>query len=162
MQLYLRATSRVAVHKVIPVTQLGMVVLLIGFWALFQVQPTAAAIGFYFFGMIYGALVISQFWTLANGTYDPRQAKRLFGFIGGGASLGGPIGAGYTALLAETLGTNNMLLSSAAVLVVCALLVIAIVRRESPRGSRAKPRRPRRGWGDARPFGCSPARDRCS
>ena len=147
MQLYLRATSRVAVHKIIPVTQLGMVVLLIGFWALFQVQPSYAAIGFYLFGMIYGALLISQFWTLANGTYDPRQAKRLFGFIYGGASLGGAIGAGFTALLAETLGTNNMLLSSAAVLVVCALLVVAIVRRERPRVSSAKATKAEEGLG---------------
>jgi AAA family ATP:ADP antiporter len=42
-------------------------------------------------------LLISQFWTLANDVYDPRQAKRIFGFIGGGASLGGATGAGLTA-----------------------------------------------------------------
>ena len=40
-------------------------------------------------GLILGILLISQFWTLANDIYDPRQAKRLFGFIGGGARLGG-------------------------------------------------------------------------
>ena len=51
------------------------------------------AVGFYFFGLILGILLISQFWTLANDIYDPRQAKRLFGFIGGGASLGGIAGA---------------------------------------------------------------------
>ena len=39
--------------------------------------------------LILGILLISQFWTLANDIYDPRQAKRLFGFIGGGSSLGG-------------------------------------------------------------------------
>ena len=36
-------------------------------------------------GALLGILLISQFWTLANVVYDPRQAKRLFGFIGGGA-----------------------------------------------------------------------------
>ncbi len=61
---------------------------------------TWASTGFYFFGLILGILVISQFWTLANEVYDPRQAKRLFGFIGGGASLGGiagssPVAAGH-------------------------------------------------------------------
>ena len=45
-------------------------------------------------GLMLGILLISQFWTLANDIYDPRQAKRLFGFIGGGASLGGAIGGG--------------------------------------------------------------------
>ena len=50
---------------------------------------TSVDVGFYLFGQIYGILLISQFWTLANIIFDPRQAKRLFGFIGGGASLGG-------------------------------------------------------------------------
>ena len=44
---------------------------------------------FYVWGALLGILLISQFWTLANDIYDPRQAKRLFGFIGGGAQLGG-------------------------------------------------------------------------
>ena len=48
---------------------------------------------------ILAILLISQFWTLANDVYDPRQAKRIFGFIGGGASLGGATGAGLTAFL---------------------------------------------------------------
>ena len=57
------------------------------------------SVAFYFFGLILGILLISQFWTLANDIYDPRQAKRLFGFIGGGSSLGGMTGAGLTALV---------------------------------------------------------------
>jgi hypothetical protein len=43
--------------------------------------------------MIFGLLLISQFWTVANLVYDPRQAKRVFGFIGGGAPLGGIAGS---------------------------------------------------------------------
>ena len=50
---------------------------------------------FFVFGLILGMLLISQFWTLANDVYDARQAKRLFGFIGGGASLGGALGVGH-------------------------------------------------------------------
>jgi AAA family ATP:ADP antiporter len=53
---------------------------------------------------------------LANDVYDPRQAKRVFGFIGGGASLGGTAGAGLTVWLAQPLGTDNLLLVSAACL----------------------------------------------
>ena len=86
--------------------------------------PAGAGLGvdvaFYFFGLICGILLISQFWTLANMVYDPRQAKRLFGFIGGGASLGGIAGGGIAALLAETVGTANLLLVSAGVLALSA------------------------------------------
>lgn len=130
MQLYTRVTARIPTRSIIPVTQVAMVGLLFGFWALFRTRPGWAAVGFYFFGLIYASLLISQFWTLANGIYDPRQAKRLFGFIGGGASLGGMTGAGFTALLGANLGTNNLLLCSAVVLLGCAGLVMAIFRTE--------------------------------
>ena len=61
-----------------------------------------------------GILLISQFWTLANDVYDPRQARRIFGFIGGGASLGGAMGAGITTWTVATVGINGLLLVSAA------------------------------------------------
>ena len=90
--------------------------------------------GFYLLGLILGLLLISQFWTLANDIYDARQAKRVFGFIGGGSSLGGMTGAGLTALVVSRLGTENLLLCSAGILLLCAGLVALIVRREAAAG----------------------------
>ena len=95
--------------------------------------------GFYLLGLILGLLLISQFWTLANDIYDPRQAKRLFGLIGGGSSLGGMTGAGLTALVATRVGTENLLLVSAFVLALCAVLVTLIVRQEAAAGRGALP-----------------------
>ena len=78
----------------LPITQVGMAAMLVGFWFLFQTGgaagsrwPSTSA------ALLLGVLLISQFWTLANLVYDPRQAKRLFGFIGGGAPLGGIAGS---------------------------------------------------------------------
>ena len=68
--------------------------LLFVFWVLFQSRPAWVSVAFYLLGLILGVLLISQFWTLANLIYDPRQAKRLFGFVGGGAPLGGIAGSG--------------------------------------------------------------------
>jgi MFS family permease len=91
-------------------------------------------VAFYFLSRITGVLLISQFWTLANDVYDARQAKRLFGFVGGGASLGGAVGAGLTALLVEEIGSNSLVLVSAVVLAACALIVMVIVRRTNVSG----------------------------
>ena len=77
---------------------------------------TAASAAFYVLGLILGILLISQFWTLANDVYDARHAKRLFGFIGGGASLGGATGAAITAGVVDRVGTVNLLLVGAAVM----------------------------------------------
>ena len=70
-----------------------MAAMLVVFWFLFQTDATWVSVAFYVAGLILGVLLISQFWTLANVVYDPRQAKRLFGFIGGGAPLGGIAGS---------------------------------------------------------------------
>jgi ATP:ADP antiporter, AAA family len=130
MQQYSRAVGRLPRSWVIPVTQAGEVALLVLFWVLFRTGADWVSVAFYVLALILGILLISQFWTLANDIYDPRQAKRLFGFIGGGASLGGAVGAGITSVAVADIGTNNLLLVSAAILAICVVLVTAIVRRE--------------------------------
>jgi AAA family ATP:ADP antiporter len=130
MQIYSAAAGRLPRRWVIPATQLAEVALLTVFWFLFRTGADWVSVAFYVLALILGILLTSQFWTLANDIYDARQAKRLFGFIGGGASLGGATGAGLTSLVVSELGTNNLLLVSAGILALCALLVMAIVRRE--------------------------------
>ncbi|MEN3338731.1 MAG: hypothetical protein V7647_2407 [Acidobacteriota bacterium] len=113
----------------LPITQAGMAVLLLAFWFLFQSNATWVSVAFYVAGLFLGLLLISQFWTLANVVYDPRQAKRLFGFIGGGAPLGGIAGSAL-ATYAPRIGSVNLLLPSAALMGICAVLVVLIIRRE--------------------------------
>lgn len=129
MQGYSRLGSLLPGRWLIPATQLGMVALLGVFWVLAGLGNQWVEVAFYLFGQVYGILLISQFWTLANLIYNARAAKRLFGFIGAGASLGGITGGGITTLAVERVGNRNLMLVSAVVLALCALLVIAIVRR---------------------------------
>lgn len=129
MQLYSRAVSRLPPRTVQAATQIGIALLLIVFWALFRASAPGASVLFYFSGQILGVLLISQFWTLANDIYDARQAKRLFGFIGGGASLGGITASALVAFTVGQVGTNNLLLVSAAMLLVCAAVVTAVLRQ---------------------------------
>jgi AAA family ATP:ADP antiporter len=134
MQGYSVLVGRLPRRYVAPLTLTGMSALLVGFWLLFRTAGEWVSVGFYLLGLILGILLISQFWTLANDIYDARQAKRLFGFIGGGSSLGGMTGAGLTAVLVSRVGTQNLLLCSASILLVCAGLVGLIVRREEAAG----------------------------
>src|SRR3954452_2140691 len=113
----------------LPITQAGMAVMLVVFWFLFQTNASWVSVAFYVAGLILGVLLISQFWTLANVVYDPRQAKRLFGFIGGGAPLGGIAGSAL-ASYASRIGSVNLILPSAALMGICAVLVTLIIRRE--------------------------------
>src|SRR5262245_20424683 len=123
MQLYSRLIVRLPRRAMIPATLAGLATALLAFWALFQTDAVWVSVAFYVFGLMLGILLISQFWTLANNLYDSRQARRLFGFIGGGSSLGAALGAGLTALVVEEVGTDKLLLVSAATLIVCAVIV---------------------------------------
>jgi ATP/ADP translocase/HEAT repeat protein/CRP-like cAMP-binding protein len=127
---YTRLVSILPKRWALPITQAGMAVAMTGFWMLFQTENDWVSVGFYVWGLLLGILLISQFWTLANGIYDPRQAKRLFGFIGGGVMLGGMTGAGLTAAIVETVGANTLLLWSAFALLLCAVVVSIVLGRE--------------------------------
>ncbi|MFP5378450.1 MAG: NTP/NDP exchange transporter, partial [Vicinamibacteria bacterium] len=130
MQGYVKATSLLPRRWVIPVSQAAIVALLVGFWVLFQTGQEWVSAVFYLLGLIFAILLVSQFWALANAIYDARQAKRIFGFIGGGTALGGMTGAGITSLIAERVGTNNLLLWSAGTLILCIVIVVLVMRRE--------------------------------
>ena len=123
----------------LPITQVGMAALLGVFWFLFHSNATWVSVAFYVAGLILGVLLISQFWTLANIVYDPRQAKRLFGFIGGGAPLGGIAGSAFATAYARQIGSTNLLIPSTFCMLLSAMLVTAIIKREKVDPRAAEP-----------------------
>src|SRR5829696_8158201 len=127
---YTRFVSGLPRRWALPITQGLMAAAMFGFWFLFRSGAAWVSVAFYVWGALLGILLISQFWTLANGLYDPRQAKRLFGFIGGGVMLGGMAGSGLTALIVKSVGTNTLLAISAAALLASMFTVFAVINRE--------------------------------
>jgi AAA family ATP:ADP antiporter len=71
---------------------------------------------------IFNVMVIAQFWAFATDLYTPEQGKRIFPLIGVGSSLGAWVGSVRAGQLVSTAGPLRLLLSGAAVLVVCAFL----------------------------------------
>jgi len=126
---YSWVVARLPRRSALAIIQLLMAAVLVGFWFLFQTGAAWASAAFYVMGLLLGVLLISQFWTVANLVYDPRQAKRLFGFIGGGAPLGGIVGSYVAIAYTERVGTTNLLLVSGVLLVLSATLVWRIMWR---------------------------------
>ncbi len=132
MSGYAWLMSRLPRRWALQITQGVIAALLVAFAFLFQTNQQWVSVAFYFLGLILGILLISQFWTLANVVYDARQAKRLFGFIGGGAPLGGIVGS--LTSIDKRVGTVPLLLASAVFMIVCLALVTMIIFRENVRG----------------------------
>ena len=130
MQGYSHAIRHLPRRWAIPLTQAVIVAITLVFWALFHRNEDWVSAAFFFFGLLEGSLLISQFWTLANDVYDARQAKRIFGFIGAGSTLGGTAGFAIATGYAERLGTTNLLVVSSVILGLCVITSVAIVLRE--------------------------------
>ncbi len=89
---------------------------------------------FFVWTSVFNLFVVSIFWAFMADSFRSEQAKRLFGLIGGGSSLGGATGAALTAGLVESLGTKTMLLVSAGIMFICLLIVVRIIRTNEKAG----------------------------
>ncbi len=59
---------------------------------------------------VMGALVLVQFWTLANELFNAQEAKRLYGLIGAGGTFANILIGLLSAKVAKTFGTSALLL----------------------------------------------------
>src|SRR3989338_6740777 len=101
------------------------------FWAFFRAGYIEwMSYFFYFWVAAYSITIVTQCWTLANDIFNPQEAKRLFGFIVSGGSLGGIFGGLVTSRYAEQIGTENLLLLAALSLCLCIILINLIWRYE--------------------------------
>jgi AAA family ATP:ADP antiporter len=94
------------------------------FWYLFRFRDVPGLSGiFYVWVNCYGIIAPVQAWTFANMVFDSRQARRLFGLIGSGASLGAIAGGLLARELAGRVGTIDLLLVLAALIALAAVVV---------------------------------------
>ncbi|MCB2198128.1 MFS transporter [bacterium] len=128
---YTRLTKRFTLLNLIRATLAISVLSVIGFWALLVTGTgeTWLTYALYIWVAIFGLITTTQFWLLANYVFFPRQAKRLFSFLGAGAISGGIIGGYLTRLLVEQVGTKHMLLICVLFLLIAIYLVTEIWRR---------------------------------
>ena len=91
---------------------------LLAFWVFFGAldDDTWTARVFFVWLSVFNRCVVSVFWSFMADLFDREQAKRMFGFIAGGASTGAITGSGTTAFFAEAVGDVNLLVVSATLL----------------------------------------------
>jgi AAA family ATP:ADP antiporter len=96
---------------------------------------------FYVWVSVFSLFHISVFWAFMADIFSRRQATRLFGFIGAGASVGGIAGPALAAVLVDAIGPQSLLLL-ASVLVVLSLPLIGVLQGLRTSGLHGTPRTP--------------------
>jgi AAA family ATP:ADP antiporter len=124
---------RFPVRRVIPISYQFFVANLLVFYAVLRYLSSAEGStvdiwtgrAFFVWITVFALFNTSIFWCLMADSFRSDQAKRMFGFIGVGGTLGSIVGSAVTAALAPRIGTVNLLLVSVAFL---ELAVFTVVR----------------------------------
>ncbi|WP_437502876.1 hypothetical protein [Sorangium sp. So ce1099] len=135
-----RALLQLSPARVVPATFAASSVLLALEWALALRAPGAAALVFYLHVAVFGATLISAFWSLVNERFDPHTARHSMGRIAGGGTLGGVVGGLFAWRASQLMDAPTMLLALAAASALAALtthLLGGSLPRESSAGAAA-------------------------
>ncbi len=125
--LYTRAVARVGSRLLTVVTLLFFATNVLLFWYAFRYHPFRLLPGVFFVWVnCFGIIAPVQAWSFANSIFDTRQAKRLFGLIGAGASFGAITGGVLARYLVDPVGGAVNMLLVLAVLIVAAAAIVAV------------------------------------
>ena len=138
-------SSRWPRRQFLPAVYLFFITNLFGFYFAMQDKSfdvTHVAAGFFIWLSVFNYFVVSVFWSFMTDIYDNVSAKRLFGAIAAGGSVGAMTGPIITAALVKTVGIPNLLLISALLLGCAVVCVVGL-------GGWAKRRQAQSATGDA-------------
>ncbi|MGB5440888.1 MAG: Npt1/Npt2 family nucleotide transporter [Gammaproteobacteria bacterium] len=101
-------------------------ILFIGEWVILGYQPNIASVILYLHMAVFGAILISGFWSIINERFDPHSAKQRVARIAAAATLGGVIGGMLADTVATQLNVRSMLLFLSGLHVICLIAVMGI------------------------------------
>jgi AAA family ATP:ADP antiporter len=123
--IYAGLASRIRLATFLPWVYGFIAVTMVVFYVLFArvASDRWVAAAFFVWTSTFNLLTISVFWSLMADIFSSGQAKRLFGFIAAGGTIGTICAPAFTVLFVNAVGTNTLLLISAAGFTVTAFLV---------------------------------------
>ena len=130
--IYAYAANRIKLATLLPWVYGVIVITILIFYALFAtaVQDRWVAAAFYVWVSVFNMLITSVFWSFMADLFSRTQAKRLYGFIAAGGSIGAAAGPALTAALVRSVGTNTLLLISAGGFTAAIVAVRMLVREK--------------------------------
>lgn len=126
--LYTRVMVRASLGTAVAVTSFGSIAILLSVWWLLRFELPWMIYVFNIWVNLFSIVLVSQGWIIAANVFTPREAKRLYSFLGLGAVAGAAFGGKFTAILADDYGTENLLPWSA-VMVFLSYVAYAVVAR---------------------------------
>ena len=124
--IYGALVSRYPRRVFLPALYLIFIFCLIGFWWIFDRNVSGRGAMFFVWTAVFNLFAVSVFWSFMADVFDNEHAKRVYGYIGAGGTLGALLGPSITSLLVNRIGVGSLLLVSAGFLVVCLLCIVRL------------------------------------
>jgi AAA family ATP:ADP antiporter len=138
VSLYGAVISHLRLKVIVPAVYVFFSLTLVGFYAAGSTLGENDLLNraYYVWASVLGLFHLSVFWTFMSGLYNKEQARRLFSIIALGATAGAIAGPAFVTAFVEQIGNLNMLLVSAALMLVPLPLIVPLDRlRETALGN---------------------------
>ena len=138
VSVYGLAVSRINLRNVVPTIYGFFAVTFVAFYFSISLVSDRVLVDklFYLWVSVFALFNVSVFWTFMADTFNPGQAKRLFGIIGAGASAGALVGPAIPALFAGVMETDTlMLIASLSLMIVIPLVFYLYHLKEAELGN---------------------------
>lgn len=119
--------SRYPRRVFLPVVYLIFIACLVAFYFAFRGEMPGRGSLFFVWTAVFNLFAVSVFWSFMADVFDNVEAKRLYGFIGAGGTLGGLLGPTLTKLLVVQVGVANMMLVSVCFLTACLFCIARLI-----------------------------------
>jgi AAA family ATP:ADP antiporter len=108
------------------------------FYAAFLRNWPGRGMVFFVWTAVFNLFAVTVFWSFMADVFDDAHAKRFYGYIGAGGTVGALLGPAITRVLVERIEVANLMLVSIGSLCVCLLCIYKLrpwaLRREQTRG----------------------------
>mgnify|MGYP000736414922 FL=1 len=131
-------SSRWPRRTFLPLVYVFFIANLLAFYAAMQANTfdkTTIASAFFIWLSVFNYFVVSVFWSFMTDVFDSDSAKRLFGAIAAGGSMGAMVGPIITAALVKQAGVANLLLIASLLMSAAVVCVIGLGRWAARRAS---------------------------
>ncbi|MFN3197858.1 MAG: hypothetical protein ACE366_05505 [Bradymonadia bacterium] len=126
-----KAMATLTPARLVPWAFLTSAALQVGWWGISFVAPAISAVAIYLHMTMFGAVLISGFWSMVNERFDPRTAKRVISRIAAGGTLGGLLGGLMVERLGAYMAAEHVLLILAGLHLFCGWRVGALAPEQA-------------------------------
>lgn len=125
--------SRVKLATLLPWVYGFFVINILVFYVLFEQMPENRMLAgvFYCWTSVFNMFIVSVFWSFMADIFSRQQAKRVFGFVAAGGSLGAVVGPALAAGLVNFVSSNALLPVSALGFLLTIVTVVALEREKA-------------------------------